>query len=214
MVVRLNRLLPRNGLFWRYYGFNSSILSPERRSEVVFQALELLVWEAHPDEDLKITSRQAKDTIEQLLVEVVDAATRFADTFAVPPNSWESRHLAAQGISDPITREVSDANAEEQRSFIERAHPTTRLGKELSLNVFAALFVAIVDAREIFLADERLAHQDPSRHSPLAQAVDRFKAAAWWWYKAKVPTDEQVVEEGEDSDDEIEDEEDEDGIEE
>ncbi|EGZ73368.1 hypothetical protein NEUTE2DRAFT_63126 [Neurospora tetrasperma FGSC 2509] len=49
-LVRLKRLLSRNGMFWRNYSKygSSSILPRERRCDIVLQALDFLVWEAQP----------------------------------------------------------------------------------------------------------------------------------------------------------------------
>ncbi|KAK3400335.1 hypothetical protein B0T20DRAFT_478183 [Sordaria brevicollis] len=211
-------LVPGNGLRWHYRGPNRTILKP-RRGKNVCAALEVLVKELYPNEpNINLKAQPAKRTVHELLADVVDTATRFADVFPVLPNTWESRHLAAQGIATPSPPAPTPAVGEEsssssssggasasaaasgaevvevdEHSFIYRAHKEAKLGKLLSREVFAGLFVAIVEAREKFLADERFAHHDRSRHCPLAQAVDRFKAAAWWWHKAYIPADIEIA---------------------
>lgn len=86
----------------------------------------------------------------------------------------------------------------DEQSFVDRTREGTRLGQQLSSNVFDALFLAVVEGREKFLAAaaerQNLAQQAASGHSPLAQAVDRFLATAWWWHEARIPVEVQVGE--------------------
>ncbi|KAK1775965.1 hypothetical protein QBC45DRAFT_334101 [Copromyces sp. CBS 386.78] len=184
-LPHLKWLMPKNGMFWN----RANVLRPDRRNEVVVGVLKTLVHEAHPW--VKLSSRPCRRAVETLLCEVVNTATRFA---AASPAQTFFDPLAALGLSG-LLNEDFDPLADEQ-SFVDAAQENSRLGQRLSRNVFAALFLAVIEGREKFLAAaaERpnMARQPASGCSPLAQAVDQFLATAWWWHEARVPVGLQI----------------------
>ncbi|KAK3947936.1 hypothetical protein QBC32DRAFT_269883 [Pseudoneurospora amorphoporcata] len=180
MILYLPDVLPSNSLRWKYShnGAHYLITSRARRDTAIFAALCALVGTDLPS--ARLNSPPAKAQVERYLVEAVDAATRFvSETPAMldymdPFAGFGLTGVQDQGSFNPLAEEVS---------FLDRAKEANTLGSRLTPHVFKALFLAIIEARKRFLdfAAENLGPQDPASHSLLAQACDRFLAAAVFW---------------------------------